>query len=392
MHNLLLSESEKNRIKNIYNISPVSRNYIFETTISVDNRYVIIMDEVFDIIEKKKIGYLWESIDVFKTLFSNIEIKNNEEYKKLKESILNIPILESNSSLYNLRDILLEFNFFDDTWLGSNLKNAGNQILNTAKQSWEGIKKLGVAISEGDWKELLTLLAKGVKFILRKLKDAMYSSVGMIVDAILVATGVGKSVQWIPWALITALDIYQIANNDWPKEDASEPMWMKYMTLGFDILGLVTTGALSNVSRKMFLPFKNMKLSEAAIKINANPKLKNIILTIKNNLSKVPNILNNAAKIVSKKFPKGGQFIQNGLNYFKNIVNQFTNILNTLLGIKATSALKAAATTGGVLYGFDKGIELYNNNTSDLTKLQTQNLETFSKLANKYGDKDPFDD
>ena len=83
-------------------------------------------------------------------------------------------------------------------------------VTDFAKTSYEGVKKFGLAVSQGEWSNILTLLSQGVKYLLRKLKDAMYSNIGMIVDGILIATGVGKGVQWIPWALITALDIYQL--------------------------------------------------------------------------------------------------------------------------------------------------------------------------------------
>ena len=38
--------------------------------------------------------------------------------------------------------------------------------------AWDKVKEMGVATRKGDWKEILSLLGKGVLFILRKLKDA----------------------------------------------------------------------------------------------------------------------------------------------------------------------------------------------------------------------------
>ena len=244
----IITENERNRIRNLYSLNQGKRTYIFEACLSVNQRYFILQDEVFDIQEQKTLGNIWSSIEVFKTIFKNVNIEN-QEYRGLQESISSLPILEGISDLYSIRNILLEWNFFDDTWLGEKLKVAGHSIKDVTTQSLEGIKKLGVEIGKGEWSEILSLLSKGVLWILRKLKSAMYSTLGMIVDAILVATGIGKTIQWIPWALITALDVYQFLNNDWVGEEANQPTWLKLLFLGFDVLGLVTSGAVAKAAR-----------------------------------------------------------------------------------------------------------------------------------------------
>jgi hypothetical protein len=109
--------------------------------------------------------------------------------------------------------------FFQDTWFGEKLADAGKGVKDAFIEGWEGLKEFGVVISKGEWKEILVSLAKGVRWVFRKLKEAMYSTVVMIADAILIATGVGLAFHWIPWAIITALDIYQITSNDWPENE-----------------------------------------------------------------------------------------------------------------------------------------------------------------------------
>ena len=107
------------------------RNYVFEAHLTVDERYFVLHDEVFDIKEQTKLGNLWESVDIFKTIFSNVQI-DNPEYKEIQEGWLNLPVLENSDNLYELRDFLLEWNFFDDTWVGRKLSDAGTAIKDTA--------------------------------------------------------------------------------------------------------------------------------------------------------------------------------------------------------------------------------------------------------------------
>lgn len=381
---ITLTESERNRITKLYQQKP-KRDYVFELYITVDGRYIVVEDEVFDNFEQKTIGNLWESIDTFKTIFQNTKVKN-PEFNVIKESFINLPILESNQNLYGLRDILLEFNFMDDTWFGRELKSTGKGISEFLTTSYEGIKKFGVAISKGDWSEILKLLASGVKYLFRKLKDAMYSSVGMIVDGILVATGVGKAVQWIPWALITALDIYQIAFDDWPEDEANDPMWLKYLTLGFDILGLVTTGIAAKSARSATSALKKFANNPKGLAeyIAKNPKIGKIIKGIVESSSGAVGKLELAKTLTSGKFPKGAQFIDKALGQSKGVVS---NLKQTLGKLTTGTAVKSGVKTGGILYGFHKGMEYLNGSENQiesggLTDIDKQNMALFASISN----------
>lgn len=350
----MISQSEKNRIKSLYGLPTYKKEYIFELCTTVDGRYFILQDEVFDIKEQKTIGNVWSSIDVFKTIFSNVNVNDTTgEYKVIKESILSIPLLEGKENLYELRNILLEWSFTENTWLGRTLSSSGKAITDTVTSGLEGLKEFGVAISKGEWTEILSLMAKGVKWVLRKLKDGMFSNLGMIVDAILVATSVGKSFQWIPWALITALDVYQIVTNDWPQEEANDPMWMKFMTLGFDIIGLVSTGALAKIAKKSLSPLKTMNPSQVTSWIQKNPKIKNLVETMISGINKVPSLLSRAQSTISKTFPTGAKFIGSAIGMIKNIMNRFTQTLQSLIGKRATAGVKAGTTAGGLTYALD---------------------------------------
>lgn len=385
---MTVNQINTNNTLKMCDLLPQKRDYIFELCTTVDGRYFILKDEVFDVQEQKTIGNIWSSIDIFKNIFQNITISEpTDEFIQIKESIVTLPILESKKNLYELRDILLEWNFFDDTWLGREMSDSAKSISDSFKSGLEGLKKFGIAISKGEWSQILTLLAKGVKWVLRKLKEAMYSNLGMIVDAILVASGVGKTFQWIPWALITALDIYQIVNNDWPQEESNNPTWMKFMTLGFDILGLVTTGALAKSAKVSLSPLKNMKPTQIMSYMEKNPKVMSLIKKMIDSIDRVPKFLSSAQSKIAKKFPQGAEFINTALGYLKNISTRFTESLNKLIGVRATKGVKAGVSNSGITYGFEK----YSQQKTGLTPIQVKNIETLQNLKSKYNGKDPFD-
>jgi len=389
----IVTESERNRISSIHGFAPKKRDYIFEACVTVDGRYFIIQDEVFDIQEQKTIGNLWGSLDVFKTIFENIKLED-EGYTQIRENFLSLPILESQQNLYGLRDILLEFNFLQDTWLGRQFKNAGDNIVDFAKTSYEGVKKFGLAISEGDWTGILKLLGQGVRYLLRKLKDAMYSNLGMIVDAILIATGVGAGATKIAWGLIVALDVYQITTDDWPEEEKNDPFWLKCLFLGFDILGFVSAAAAAKAAKAGIMPLKAISNSPAKIAqyFEKNPKVKGMVTSMVQGMKQIPALLQSVMKTLSTKFPKGASFINGILGSLKSLSTKFTESLQKLLGQTAGKGASAGTKTAGVLYGFEKAIGGGKEIKGTSVTMDPEIADQYAELVRtKYNGKDPFD-
>lgn len=338
-------------------VNQPKRNYVFECHLTVDERYFVLHDEVFDIKEQTTLGNIWDSIDNFKTIFKNVNI-DNSDYKQIQEGWESLPILEGVGNLHAIRDYLIEADFFGSVWNGikdvggwvaDKVVDAGKGIAQFAKDSWEGVKKIGIAISKGDWSEILSLLGKGVLWILRKLKSAAYSTLGIIVDAILVATGIGKTAQIVVWGLITALDVYQLINNDYPAEDANNPMWYKILELGFDILGLVSAGVAAKGARAFFSPFKALKPTQMAAKVAKSPRMKSFIKKIyeasKSGASKMKSI----QKTVSSKWGAGGRFIGNIMGGLGKFIGKLQEWCGKVLGrsnLKGVQNAKVAK--GGV--------------------------------------------
>lgn len=365
----ILTESETNSIRSMYGLSPLRRDYIFEMCTTVDGRYFIVRDEVFDIQEQLNLGNLWGSIDVFKNIFTNVKSEElGEEYNQIKESILTLPLLENRDNLYELRDILLEFNFLDDTWLGRKLKSTGKGITDTVTSGWEGLKEFGVAISKGEWSQILTLLSKGVKWILRRLKEAMYSTIGMIVDAILVATGIGKGAQMVAWGLVLALDIHQFINDDYEGEEKNDSTFFKLLDIGFDMIGFAFAGGFAKLAKVLFKPLRGFgnNIKGAAEYVSKSPKMKEVLQKILSGAQGAPSKLKSVSASIAKKFPKGAQFINGIMGGIGNVISGLVNTVKSLLGVtgravkavtgsgKFGTGARAGLTTTGVLYGFEK--------------------------------------
>ena len=263
---VLITESEKQGILNLHN----QTNLLFEGEvvvtdwISEDNRYVVFMDHLFDVDNKKDLGDIWKSSDnlfLFLEHAFNVSSVSTVVKEDAKRFFSNRLLLESTIDLTPIKSIIkkhLNEDFWKDTSIGRGLGYTGKFIKDTAsstykgigdtfKEAWDGIKKAGIAISKGDFKELLKLIGQGFLWTGRKIRSAAYSTVGLIIDAILIATGIGKIGQAAVWAIIVCVDIYEFMSGNY--EDPNTPFWMRILFFGCDVLGLVFAGAAAKAGR-----------------------------------------------------------------------------------------------------------------------------------------------
>lgn len=331
------------------------KEHVFDGHITTNGRYLIFQDRVFDIQEQKDLGDIWDSIDTFKTIFKNTD-SDIEEYKEIQEGILNLPLLEDNNNLHALKQVILEFNLFQDTWIGREMANAGNNLQDFAKESWQGMKQMGVAVSQGEWNEVVKMLGKGVLYIVRKLKEALYSDVGMIVDAILVSTGIGKAAPFVAWALVVALDIYEISTGDFAPGREDDPTWMRYMELAFDIMGMVIAGAAAKSVRKLFSGLFNWvkKGGKAPQWFAKNPNAKVVLEKMVESVDKAPSYLKRAKEFLARRFKGGSEFISKIFGGMAKVLSNITATLKALIGSKATAGVVAGGVAAGMGYGMDK--------------------------------------
>lgn len=370
----LMSYDNKTSLNENYNNFEQVSSPVITDWLSPDENFLILFDELYDLKNKSRIGNIWENFDNFKLFLKHsFEVSNNVP-QHIKESVLNTLskslLIESKTNFTSLKPIFREF-LTERTWsewgqetaqdFGSWMYKKGSEavknISDFASTSYEGAKKLVGNISRGEWNEVLNLLGKGAKYVIRRLRDAMYHPVGLILDAVLVATGIGKSVQWIPWALIVALDVYEIYSGDYEQEAYKDvnPEYIKfyqYFQLGFDILGLVFTGAVGKAAKALFGGARSA--DDVARLIANNPAARETLEQMAQGAGRAPGLLSRAADWLSSKFPAGSKFIQGVLGFVESIISGFVDTIKKLLSPKA---LGTVATHAPILYGLDKGAE-----------------------------------
>jgi hypothetical protein len=222
----------------------------------------------------------------------------------------------------------------------------------------------------------------------------------MILDAILIATGIGKAVQWVPWAIVVALDLYEMVSGDY--EDKDSPSWMRLLMFGCDILGLLFAGGVAGGARAAFQVFRGAgdagKFAAIAAK---NPNTMSLIKKIVGGISKVPELLGKAVTYLkTTKMAKAAPWIENILTKAGSFLTKSTESLNNIvkrassapkvqktvtpIGQRVKSGLKAGAQATGLVTGLDvgikKGMEIYSGNSgkqqNGFSNAQSKEIET----------------
>lgn len=328
-------------------------DFIISDWLSPDEKYCIFLDELYDIKNKKKLGNVWENFDNFKFFVrysTSVSDLSNTIKESIYESLNKTVITENFNETFTKHKVLLKklisegifSDFFD--WAVETGKSSVEGFKDFIKTSYDGISNLVDSISNFEWKEAFDIINKGVIYLAKKLKEALYSPVGMILDAMLVASGIGKSVQWIPWAIVVALDIYELFTGDYEGSIMSHLL----ETL-FDVFGLITTGL---VAKSLRVSLKGIsKVDDVARVLNKNPKIRNIFQKIPEVLGKISPKLQQAMKYLSQKFPKGANLINSILGKIDAFINKIFEVFGKFFSKKS---LAAGAITTGIVYGFDK--------------------------------------
>jgi len=421
--NKLLLEGEKENILSMYFpeklLSLNENQYVITDWLSPDDKFFIFLDELYDLTTKTSLGNIWENFDNLKFFLKHsFEVATNVP-QDIKESVLNsinkLVITESMSDTTSIKTMLRQFVLEQENfgswvasglkksgdWLVDKTKEAGQTVVDTAKGVGKGVNQTYSAISKGDWSEVFNILGKGLIFLARKLRSLLYNPVGMVLDAILVATGIGKSVQWIPWAIVVALDLHEMISGDY--EDKDSPTWLRLLMFGTDVLGLLFAGGVAGGAKAAFQVFRGAKteaqFAEIALK---NPNTMSFIKKIVGGFSKVPEYLGKAISYLkTTKLSKAAPWIENILGRAESFLTKSTESLSNIVK-RASSApkvekvvnplnfkagAKAGATTLGVVTGLDKGIKKGMQLYSGKTDKQIESDERMTQMDKEYKEK-----
>ena len=320
---ILISEKQLNTIHK--NLTKKNGSIVIADWLSPDEEYVIFLDELYDLKNKKFLGDVWENFDNMKlflkhsfTVASNIPRNIRESsLKGLKKMVINEStkdysflkpyvkqIISKQNINFELNEDLLDKakEWGSSAWEG--LKKIGSDV-------WQGTKDLGGAVSKGDYQEALRIIGRGVLYLARKIRSALHSPVGLILDTILVLSGIGKAVQWIPWAIVVALDIYELSTGDY--EDKTQSQWMRILLFSCDVLGLVISGLVATGAMKYILR-NGLKYGTMAAFLRGtrkDPEGQKYLLQMENAYSDNSYLvrLDQAEGYVTPRNPKIGNFI-----------------------------------------------------------------------------------
>jgi len=344
-HNII-TESERNRILGLYGRPQTPESIVIAEWLSPDEKFCIFLDDLIDIEKKIKIGNIWENFDHFKFfLRHSFEVATNLP-KDIKESVLtsldSFLITESNQNMVGLKPFvkeLLNENIFQDAWdwTKDTVVGAGKGIANFATTSVEGLKKLYTNIKDGEWKKAFEIIGKGMLFVARSIRSALYHPIGILLDAILVALTVGtlgaaKYIQASVWAIVVGLDLYELISGNY--EDPDLPMGWRLLFFGIDILGLVTTGIIAKGAKvSVTTSMKTFGKSSQGLSkaVQSSKPLQGIVQRILNSAQGASSLIQKASANFAKYSPKLYNFLKGPFSALGKFVGKMVEMLTSLL-------------------------------------------------------------
>ena len=303
---------------------------VINEIMSPDEKYIIFMDDLIDIENKKNYGDIWENFENLK-FFLRYSFNHENTPVELREEanlILNKTLLsESVSEITQYKEIISEFlneaklwDRFKD-WAKETGKSTVSGIKDFVKTSAKGISSVVDKIANAEWMEVVELLKKGTVYVLKKLRDAVYSPIGMILETILVLTGIGKVPQAILWGLIVGLDIYEIISGDY-----EGTIFSKILDTLFDVFAMVATGSAAKVMKKLF---KGIGSTEDLVRLlKSNKQARSFFEKIPQMMDKLKGNMSKVVSFLADRYPKGAKFLKNiiaKIDSFKKQVNKFVS-------------------------------------------------------------------
>ena len=324
----LLMKKYDNRKTLTENVNTDS-DVVITNWLSPDENYVIFLDELYDIKNKKLIGNIWENFDNFKFF-----LKHSFEVSK--------------THLKPMFKQYLKEGWGTDAldWVKKTGDNTVKGLKDFVSKTYSGGKQLVSAISDGDLSQVMDLIGKGALYVARKIREALYTPVGMILDAILIATGIGKAAQFVIWGIVVALDIYEIVSGDY--EDKNESFLIRLLFTGIDLVGLVFAGAaakagkgvIAGVLRKFGTSTKG--LSKAA---KSSPAFKSLLESMQAGAKGASSIMGKVGNYLQKSSPTIYKWFSGIIGGLGKVANRVATSVESILG----GAMKAVSKPGQVV-------------------------------------------
>jgi hypothetical protein len=374
-------------------IKKISSNVVITDWLSPDERYVIFLDELYDLKNKKNLGDVWENttnLVVFLEHTFRVS-KLNSTIKEHAAKVLDKVLLNENTvNLTTYKKQIKEYFQINEEGWGDKIWNAGKKwakgavertkkgLYDFGKDVVSGTKEFAGAVLAGDMDEIIKLAKQGTLYLARKIRQAIYSEAGLIIDTILVVSGIGKVAQFVVWAIVVALDIYEFTTGDYEHKD--DPMWLRIIFFIIDIIGLVFAGlaarAAKTAAKAATVGIRTTE--ELALAASKSSILKNTLEKGAEALGKASGKMNEASlKLGSGKIG----------TWFKAILGKMGNVFKKIgefiAKLFAWKTIKAAAKTTAVVGGIGTGIELYKDYKSSNQNISKNEEDDLIKSMKK---------
>lgn len=386
---MLITETEKKEIyKLYYGEKPMLSDVVITDWLSPDDKYIIFLDNLIDVQNKKLLGDIWENFDNFKLFLKHSFEVSDKVPTIIKESVINninnLLLTESTQDYSYLKpyvkELIREFdqsngeetNLLSDftNWGKEQLSSAYSGVTNFAKKVGSGAVSFVKSISQGDFTKAFDIIGKGIIYLMRSVRNFMYHPVGMVIDAVFVTlapatVGVTEVLKWLPWVVIVALDVLEITNLVQPEEES--PSWARYLLFGCDVLGLVTTAPMAAPIRNFIKGLVGKSAAEVTKLLSTNPTMKTTLQKMVSSFEKVPSFFQKASPYL--KNSKLGSLFGQAMSNLGNIIKSATSAISKLLGTTVGKGLTTAATTTGIIYGLEKaGEHIFGGGSSEYSQ------------------------
>jgi hypothetical protein len=326
---LTLTESEKYKIKKMYGI-PENKGFVFDFVLTENNKYLIIMDEVFvSGGDGNSIGSIWENTHIINEIIS----ESLSKVKDLNESVKK-----------EINDVISTFK-----WEKELVREWVNDKTTIVEGLWDSIKsglsKLGgAAASAAEF-----VFKQGVLPWLRWIRRMAYTDIGMVIDIVVaILTADAAAVIWL---VFVALDIYEIVFDDFDPKD-TERNQMPYFYVIMDIISAVLTTASARIFKESIPLIQKGVMSPSVLKMLEGIAEKIPMLSGK---------VKGAIQFLIKKVGNGG-FIAKMLGAIDKGLGMIGNFIQKLFSKQGLQATKQGVIGVGVAKAVGKGLPLVDKN------------------------------
>jgi hypothetical protein len=338
----IITEGERNRILGLYGRPQSPDTVVISEWLSPDEKYCIFFDDLIDIEKKVKIGNIWENFENFKFFLKHsFEVATNVP-QEIKESVItsinSFLITESNQNMVGLKphvkELLSEQNYFSDAlnWAKDTGKAAVQGVKDFTTTSIDGLKKVYTNIKDAEWSKAFEIIKKGVLYVARSVRSALYNPIGILLDAILIATGIGKGFQFAIWGTVVALDVYELISGNYEDPDLSMP-W-RLLFFGVDILGLATTAIAAKGAKTVLTGLvkrfgKGMDGVTSAVQ--SSKFLQDTIKKILGSAQSAGGLMQKTATHLQTKAPKIFNFLKGAFSAVGGFIKKMVELLTSLV-------------------------------------------------------------